>query len=109
MNIRREIADSSRDAPVQRTAVREMPAEAHARRADAAGTGWEVQEGGDGEGGVFVVGGEFLFFVTSFSFGEAKPRQPLTGSAERRGKGVRAVTSTFCTLSALPLSVPGPS
>lgn len=73
MYICREIADSSRDSRVQRTAVREMPTETHARRADAAGAGWEGEEGGDGEGGVFVVGGEFLFVVTSFS--EAKPSQ----------------------------------
>ncbi len=107
MDIRRKVTNSGRDAPVQRAAVREMPTEAHARRADAAVAGWEGEEGGDGEGGVFVVGGEFLVVVTSFSFSEAKTAYDWQRGEERQGMG--AGRGTFWTLSALPLSVPGPS
>ncbi len=60
MDVRGEIAHGGRDAPVEGAAERQVPAEAHARGADAAGAGGEGEEGGDGEGGVFVVGVDFL-------------------------------------------------
>lgn len=60
MDIRGEIAHGGRDAGVKGAAERQVPAETHTRRADAAVARWESQERGDGEGGVFVVGGEIL-------------------------------------------------
>lgn len=60
MDVRGEIAHGRRDALVERAAERQVPAEAHARRADAAVARGQVQERGDGESGVFVVGGEGL-------------------------------------------------
>jgi hypothetical protein len=56
-----EVADCCCDAGVQRAAVREVAAEAHAGCADSAGAGFEVFEEVDGEGGVFIVGGELFF------------------------------------------------
>jgi hypothetical protein len=38
-----------------------VAAEAHAGCADSAGAGFEVFEEVDGEGGVFIVGGELFF------------------------------------------------
>ena len=55
-----EVAYGGRDALVEGAAEGEMAAETHTRCADAAGAGWEREEGGDGEGGVFVVGVDFL-------------------------------------------------
>lgn len=102
MDIRRKVTHRSRDAPVQRAAVREMPTEAHARGPDAAGAGWEGEEGGDGEGGVFVVGGEFLVFVTLFSFSEAKPRQLVPGSEKKRGQGCESGATYLPDLKRIP-------
>lgn len=60
MQIRGEVADGGRDAGVESAAVGEVAAETHARGADSAGAGWQGEEVGDCEGGVFVVGGEGL-------------------------------------------------
>jgi hypothetical protein len=56
-----EVADCGADAGVERAAVGEVAAEAHACCADSAIAGFEAFEEVDGEGGVFVVGGELLF------------------------------------------------
>ena len=60
MDIGGEVADRGADTLVEGAAVGEVPAETHARGADAAGAGGEGEEQGDGGGGVGVVGGEFL-------------------------------------------------
>lgn len=58
--VRGKVAHGSGDAFVKGAAEGQVPAEAHARCADAAVAGGEGEEGGDGEGGVFVVGVDFL-------------------------------------------------
>lgn len=104
MYIRREIAHRSRDSRVQRAAVRQMAAETHARRSDAAVACWEGQERGDGERGVFVVGGEFLCVSQR---GSTKVQIACDGNEEIHK--LIEVRRTFRAFSAFPLSVPGPS
>lgn len=60
VDICREIAHRGRDTRVECAAVCEVPAETHARGADAAVACLEPQKGGDGELGVFVISGQLL-------------------------------------------------
>ena len=55
-----EVADGGADPWVERAAVGEVAAEAHACCADAACACWKGEQGVDGEGGVFVVCGDLL-------------------------------------------------
>lgn len=60
VDIRRKEASRSFDALVQGTPIRQVSSQTHTRCANSAVAGWEGQEVVDGEGGVFVVCGEFL-------------------------------------------------
>lgn len=96
MHVRGEIAHGGRDARVQGAAERQVPAEAHARRADAAGARRQVQQRAHGQAGVFVVGGEVLRGVGFPSVSRSVGWRSLLevwggGWIEREGGGVRTV------------------
>lgn len=61
VNVRREIAHGGLDPLVERTAEGQMPTETHARGADAAVARRQREEVVDRQGGILVVGGQFLF------------------------------------------------
>ena len=60
MYVRGEVAYGRGDALVEGAAEGQMAAQTHASGTDAAGAGREGEEGRDGEGGVFVIGVNFL-------------------------------------------------
>lgn len=60
VQIRRKIRDGGRDAGIECTAVGEMAAKTHARRANAPGAGGQGEEGVNGQRGVFVISCERL-------------------------------------------------
>ena len=61
MQVRREVAHRRGDARVERATVRQVPAEAHAGRADPAGALAQPGEEVDAQPRVVVVGRELLF------------------------------------------------
>lgn len=63
VDVRREVTYRGPDPAVERAAVREVSAQTHARGADPAVAGWQGEEVVDCEGGVFVIGGKFLYIV----------------------------------------------
>jgi len=71
MQIRSKITHRRTNPPIKRAAQGQVPTETHARGADAAGAGGKGEEVGDGQGGVFVVGGEGL--GRSMVSGEVSP------------------------------------
>lgn len=92
--VRGEVAHGGGDALVECAAECQMPAQTHARCADAAVAGGEGEEGRDGESGVFVVRVHFLSTVGSQS------------GACRRLQGPGGTGRTFSILYLFPSSVP---
>lgn len=68
MDIRRKIAHGGRDAIIERAAVRQVPAQTHARGADAAGVRGQRQQGVDGQRRVFVVRAHLLGYFPVVAF-----------------------------------------
>ena len=60
VHVRRKVTYGGADAAVERAAVRQMSAETHSRGANKAIAGGKGEKGGDGDGSVFVISGDFL-------------------------------------------------